>query len=154
MARTMPSAVDGKQLGIDPIVAGLQSHLQVMKQIAGQKVLILEDDAQFVEDFNEKFEKVMQTLPEDWDITTNNTLLESWISESSFHDKAYKHGFALPAGTWYVSYRINNDETWADIKSGKLKGFSLAGGFIEKLASEKLQQQTLNAIIDILKQVQ
>jgi GR25 family glycosyltransferase involved in LPS biosynthesis len=39
-----------------------------MKQIAGQKVLILEDDAQFVEDFNEKFEKVMQTLPEDWDI--------------------------------------------------------------------------------------
>lgn len=90
----------------------------------------------------------------DWDITTNNTLLESWISESSFHDKAYKHGFALPAGTWYVSYRINNDETWNDIKSGKLKGFSLAGGFIEKLASEKLQQQTLNAIIDILKQVQ
>jgi len=62
------SAVDGKKLDIDPIVAGLQSHLQVMKQIAGQRVLILEDDAQFVEDFNEKFEKVMQTLPEDWDI--------------------------------------------------------------------------------------
>ena len=62
------SAVDGKQLGINPIVAGLQSHLQAMKQIAGQKVLILEDDAQFVDDFNEKFEKVTQTLPEDWDI--------------------------------------------------------------------------------------
>lgn len=62
------SAVDGKKLDIDPIVAGLQSHLQIMKQIAGQRVLILEDDAQFVEDFNEKFEKVMQTLPEDWDI--------------------------------------------------------------------------------------
>jgi GR25 family glycosyltransferase involved in LPS biosynthesis len=62
------SAVDGKKLDIDPIVAGLRSHLQVMKQIAGQRVLILEDDAQFVEDFNEKFEKVMQTLPEDWDI--------------------------------------------------------------------------------------
>jgi GR25 family glycosyltransferase involved in LPS biosynthesis len=62
------SAVDGKKLDIDPIVAGLRSHLQVMKLIAGQRVLILEDDAQFVEDFNEKFEKVMQTLPEDWDI--------------------------------------------------------------------------------------
>jgi len=62
------SAVDGKQLGIDPIVAGLQSHLQIMKQIAGQRVLILEDDALFVDDFNEKFEKVIQTLPEDWDI--------------------------------------------------------------------------------------
>jgi GR25 family glycosyltransferase involved in LPS biosynthesis len=62
------SAVDGKKLDIDPIVAGLRSHLQVMKQIEGQRVLILEDDAQFIEDFNEKFEKVMQTLPEDWDI--------------------------------------------------------------------------------------
>jgi len=62
------SAVDAKKLDIDPVVAGLRSHLQVMKQIAGQRVLILEDDAQFVEDFNEKFEKVMQTLPEDWDI--------------------------------------------------------------------------------------
>ena len=62
------SAVDAKKLDIDPVVAGLRSHLQVMKQIAGQKVLILEDDALFVEDFNEKFEKVMQTLPEDWDI--------------------------------------------------------------------------------------
>jgi len=62
------SAVDAKKLDIDPVVAGLKSHLQVMKQIAEQRVLILEDDAQFVEDFNEKFEKVMQTLPEDWDI--------------------------------------------------------------------------------------
>jgi len=62
------SAVDAKKLDIDPIVAGLQSHIQVMKQIAGQRVLILEDDALFVDDFNEKFEKVMQTLPEDWDI--------------------------------------------------------------------------------------
>jgi len=62
------SAVDAKKLDIDPVVAGLRSHLQVMKQIAGQRVLILEDDALFVEDFNEKFEKVMQTLPEDWDI--------------------------------------------------------------------------------------
>ncbi len=70
------SAVDGKQLGIDPIVAGLQSHLQVMKQIAGQKVLILEDDAQFVEDFNEKFEKVMQTLPEDY------MHLHNWMDET------------------------------------------------------------------------
>jgi GR25 family glycosyltransferase involved in LPS biosynthesis len=35
------SAVDAKKLDIDPIVAGLQSHIQVMKQIAGQRVLIL-----------------------------------------------------------------------------------------------------------------
>ncbi len=62
------SAVDAKQLNIDPIVAGLKSHLQVIKNNSGKKVLVLEDDAYFVEGFNEKFDKVMQTLPEDWDI--------------------------------------------------------------------------------------
>ena len=92
-------------------------------------------------------------IQHDWEITTNNTLLESWISESTYHDKAYKFGFALPAGTWYLSYKINDEQTWADIKSGKLKGYSLAGNFIERLASEKLQQQTLSSIINILEQV-
>jgi len=40
------SAVDGKKLDIDPVLAGTMSHLQVMKQVSGQRVLILEDDAQ------------------------------------------------------------------------------------------------------------
>jgi len=62
------SAVDAIKLNIDPIVAGLRSHLQVIKDNIGRKVLVLEDDAYFVDNFNEKFEKVMQTLPEDWDI--------------------------------------------------------------------------------------
>ena len=62
------SAVDAKQLNIDPIVAGLKSHLQVIKDNIGKRVLVLEDDAYFVEGFNEKFDKVIQTLPEDWDI--------------------------------------------------------------------------------------
>lgn len=62
------SAVDAIKLNIDPIVAGLRSHLQVIKDNIGRRVLVLEDDAYFVDNFNEKFEKVMQTLPEDWDI--------------------------------------------------------------------------------------
>lgn len=89
----------------------------------------------------------------DWEVTTNNTLIESWISESPQYDKAYHHGFSLPAGTWYVSYKINDDSTWDDIKSGKLKGFSLAGPFIERLATEKIHNQTLSKIIEILNQI-
>ena len=87
------------------------------------------------------------------DVTTQNTLLESWISEDKMYDKAYKMGFALPMGTWYVSYKINDDETWRRIKEGELKGFSLAGPFIEKMASSKLSEHTLANIINILEQV-
>tara|TARA_R110000772_G_scaffold208154_2_gene318630 strand:+ start:2546 stop:3598 length:1053 start_codon:yes stop_codon:yes gene_type:complete len=67
----------------------------------------------------------------DDDITTTNTLLESWIVEDSVYDKATKYGYNVPKGTWMVSYKINNEETWSKIKSGELKGFSVAGNFIE-----------------------
>ncbi len=90
----------------------------------------------------------------DWQITTKNTLLESWISEDIHYDKAYKMGFALPMGTWYLSYKINDDETWEDIKSGKINGFSIAGGFIEKLSGDRLQEAKLAQIKDILNQVE
>ena len=88
----------------------------------------------------------------DENITNENTLLESWISESMTHDKSYKYGYMLPPGTWFVSYKINNDETWKKIKSGELKGFSLAGGFISKM-KEIDPETTLNEIKDILNQV-
>lgn len=88
----------------------------------------------------------------DENITKKNTLVESWISESMRHDKAYKYGFMLPPGTWYVSYKINDDETWEKIKSGELRGFSLAGGFIQKMKPVD-PNKTLNDIKDILDKV-
>jgi hypothetical protein len=88
----------------------------------------------------------------DENITNDNTLIESWISESIRHDKSYKYGFALPEGTWYVSYKINDDETWERIKQGELKGFSLAGGFIQKMKPVD-PDKTLDEIKDILKKV-
>ena len=69
------SAVDGKAIGISPMIAGTMSHVEVLKKYRDQKILILEDDAYFVKDFNEKFEIVMQTLPDDWDIFYLGVLL-------------------------------------------------------------------------------
>ena len=88
----------------------------------------------------------------DENVTTDNVLIESWISESIKHDKSYKYGFALPEGTWYVSYKINDAETWERIKEGELRGFSLAGGFIQKMKPVD-PEATLNDIKDILKKV-
>ena len=88
----------------------------------------------------------------DENVSNKNTLVESWISESMINDKSYKLGFALPPGTWYVSYKINDDETWKKIKSGELKGFSLAGGFIKKMKPVD-PELTLNQIKNILNKV-
>jgi GR25 family glycosyltransferase involved in LPS biosynthesis len=69
------SAIDAKELGISPITAGTMSHVAVWEKYKGQKVLVLEDDALFVDDFNQKFEEVMQTLPIVWDIFYLGALL-------------------------------------------------------------------------------
>lgn len=110
-----------------------------------------------IEKMAEKFLKLNKhnntDVDHSFDVTTENTLLESWISEDKMYDKAYKMGFTLPMGTWYVSYKINDDETWRKIKEGELRGFSLAGPFIEKMASNKLSEQTLANIISILESV-
>lgn len=63
-----------------------------------------------------------------------NTLIESWIVEDPENDKANALGFKPSKSDWYVSYKINNRDTWEKIKSGELNGFSISGQFIEKLA--------------------
>lgn len=65
------------------------------------------------------------------DVVADNTLLESWIIDDPKFDKSAKYGFNLPVGSWMLSYRINNEETWQQIKRGELKGLSVEGMFIE-----------------------
>ena len=60
------SAIDGT--GKNPMLANRDSHVEVWKQNLGKRVLILEDDAYFVEGFQERFDEVIQTLPEEWDV--------------------------------------------------------------------------------------
>ena len=62
-------ALDGQHLGMSPIVAGRLSHIEVLRKIKpDEMVLICEDDALFREDFNEVIDEYMADLPEDWDI--------------------------------------------------------------------------------------
>jgi GR25 family glycosyltransferase involved in LPS biosynthesis len=68
------SAIDGT--GKNPIIAGRDSHVEVWKQNLGKKVLILEDDAYFIEGFQERFDEVIESLPEDWDIFYLGVLLD------------------------------------------------------------------------------
>lgn len=62
-------AIDGKFIGIDPIVAGRLSHIEVLRKIKPlENVLICEDDAIFRDDFNEVIDEYMADLPPNWDI--------------------------------------------------------------------------------------
>lgn len=61
------------------------------------------------------------------------SLVESWIIEDSEKDKSRKYGLNYPVGTWMVSMKVNNDEIWNEyVKSGKVKGFSIEGWFMQR----------------------
>jgi GR25 family glycosyltransferase involved in LPS biosynthesis len=118
------SAVDAKELGISPIIAGTMSHVEVWKKYKGQKVLVLEDDALFVDNFNEKFEEVMQTLPQDWDIFYLGALIakttgkvkpvnQHWVAQIvSTGTQAY---CLLPGKMDYFINKIDGYEWYIDI---------------------------------------
>ncbi|MDB4397249.1 XkdF-like putative serine protease domain-containing protein [Akkermansiaceae bacterium] len=66
------------------------------------------------------------------------SLVESWLVEDKVHDKSVKYGMDLPLGTWVGSVKVNNDKIWNEfVKTGKVKGFSIEGMFIDKMERPK-----------------
>jgi hypothetical protein len=109
-----------------------------------------------LEKFLKKSNHNYTDVDHDGNVKTDNTLLETWISEHPTKDKSYALGFNLPVGTWFASYKINNDEDWFAIKEGKLKGFSLAGNFLERLKPQPVlteEDRKLEDIKNILRNV-
>lgn len=78
------------------------------------------------------------------------TVVESWIIDDVENDKSNAYGFSLPQGTWMISMKADNDQVWEDVKSGKVKGFSIEGYFADKLEMAK-EEQIVNEIIQILR---
>ena len=99
------SAVDAKELDIKGYVAGTMSHVAVWKKYKGKKVLVLEDDALFCEDFNEKFDEVMKTLPNDWDIFYLGVLLPKHTGK--VNDIGNPHWYAQVMSTGAQAYCLN-----------------------------------------------
>ena len=89
-------------------------------------------------------------------VTETNTLLEQWIVEDPQFDKSRYYGFEpLSKGTWFGVYKVNDDQTWQDIKAGRLNGFSIEGSFTEsaKQVQETEDDKKLRQILDVLKKV-
>jgi hypothetical protein len=66
---------------------------------------------------------------------------ESWVSEDPTLDKSHFYGFELPAGTWFVAMKVNDDKVWKMIKEKSLTGFSVEGLFAEKSVFSKEDKQ-------------
>ncbi|ASZ14512.1 hypothetical protein KTO58_01245 [Chitinophaga pendula] len=63
------------------------------------------------------------------DLATDSVFFESWIVDRKIGKYPMGAFSEVPDGTWFLSAKINNDDTWTRIKSKELKGFSVEGFF-------------------------
>jgi len=76
------------------------------------------------------------------------SLVESWIVEDTVHDKSRKYDMEVPVGTWMGTVKVNNEDVWNDyVKTGKVKGFSIEGYFVDKM--ERPKDTTINDLAQI-----
>lgn len=88
------------------------------------------------------------------------TLFESFITSEKRGIKAMKGFEDAPEGSWFGSFKIENEEVWTMVKEGDFKGFSVEGVFNYKLPKEikketlTKDEQIMNEIIALLDKVE
>jgi hypothetical protein len=80
-------------------------------------------------------------------------VVESWIVDDQEKDKQQIFGMNYPKGTWMITMKVNDEDTWKKVKDGQLKGFSVQGYFMEKAKFSSVSNEILKEIKQILKDV-
>ncbi|WP_212005752.1 XkdF-like putative serine protease domain-containing protein [Chitinophaga sp. HK235] len=76
-------------------------------------------------------------------LVDDSVFFESWLVDRS-KGKLPMAGFEdMPDGTWFVTAKINNADTWTAIKAGEYRGFSVEGLFDFKPVAEVSLEETL-----------
>jgi hypothetical protein len=101
---------------------------------------IVNASQQFMKDGHQSDHTIEHTLK-----LNGMTVVESWIKEGE-SDKSVHFGMDYPIGTWFVGVKVDNDEAWAKVQTGEVRGFSIEGEFAQ-LSKEK---QLLNEIEKVL----
>jgi hypothetical protein len=80
------------------------------------------------------------------------TVVESWVSKSSTKDKSANYFTRIfPAGTWFVTLKVNDEKLWQDyVKTGKVKAISIEGLFGHKLIKAAAIEHIMNKDISEL----
>lgn len=81
------------------------------------------------------------------------TMFESFIKDSKRGIKAMAGFEDVPDGSWFGSFKVENEDVWKLIKDGKVRGFSVEGVFNYRKTGEKNYQEMWEQILSILSEV-
>jgi hypothetical protein len=105
--------------------------------------------------FRKGYQNNVNLMHDDGQMLTGLTMFESFITDEKRGIKPMAAFADVPDGSWFGSFKVDNDGAWNMIKDGKVKGFSIEGVFNYR-RQENIDEKTeklWSQILDILKKV-
>lgn len=83
------------------------------------------------------------------------TMFESWIKDKARGVAPMKGFEDAPEGSWFGSFKVENEDVWDRVKSGEFKGFSVEGVFNYKKEKQPMsvEEALWSQIVEVLKAV-
>ena len=117
--------------------AAMMPNKEIVRMDAESKPYFVYFTEETIEKCQEMFAKYGKTKSTNFEHSTGMrdvTVVESWIVTDPKNDKSNALGFKdIPKGSWMVSYKVDNDDLWAKVKAGEVKGFSIEGVFSKNI---------------------
>lgn len=102
--------------------------------------------------FKKGYQNNVNLMHDSGQVQDGLTMFESWIVDEKRGVKPMQGFEDVKDGSWFGSFKVENDEVWNLIKEGKVKGFSVEGIF--NYSKNKTQEeQMMEDIIAILSEV-
>ena len=103
--------------------------------------------------FKKGYQSNVNLMHDNGQVVDGVTMFESWIVDEKRGIKPMKGFEDVKDGSWFGSFKVENDDVWELVKDGKVKGFSVEGIFNYKSYGISNPQKMMADIIEILKQV-
>jgi len=125
-------------------VAMIPNKLIFRKDINGEPAQVFYDD-EAIFDFQKQYLKDNRGVNINHEQFNTDGIypFENWIVANSKNDKSNELGLNAPTGSLVVAFNIENDNTWNDVKEGKLDGLSIEGFTrIEEVTTNTINMNT------------
>ena len=103
--------------------------------------------------FKKGYQSNVNLMHEQGNLTDGLTMFESWIKDDKRGIKAMKGFEDVPDGSWFGSFKVDNDEVWNMVKEGKVRGFSVEGQFNYRKTGDKRIEQLWENVLKVLAQI-
>ena len=103
--------------------------------------------------FKKGYQSNVNLMHDQGNLTDGLTMFESWIKDDKRGIKAMKGFEDVPDGSWFGSFKVDNDEVWRMVKDGKVRGFSVEGQFNYRKTGDKRIEQLWENVLGVLAQI-